>query len=93
MNNCTGARPAPTAAARAAQPPRPVARRALPAAELLQLAAAGDVDAPPGVLIGAAVLITVVATAIIPIALKPGDDAAQKIFAAKEKRPLDKKKR
>jgi hypothetical protein len=32
-----------------------------------------------------------VATAIIPLALKPGDDAAQKLFAAKQKAPLDKK--
>ena len=28
--------------------------------------------------------------AIVPLALKPGDDAAQKIFSAKQKAPLDK---
>ena len=38
-----------------------------------------------------AIVVTLVATAIIPLALKPGDDAAQKLFAAKQKAPLDKK--
>jgi hypothetical protein len=35
-------------------------------------AAPGDVDAPIGVVIGAALVVAVVATAIIPLALKPG---------------------
>ena len=37
-----------------------------------------------------AIVVTLVATAIVPLALKPGDDAAQKIFSAKQKAPLDK---
>ncbi|KAI8474090.1 MAG: hypothetical protein J3K34DRAFT_465932 [Monoraphidium minutum] len=63
----------------AAAAPRPVvARRALGAGELSLLAAAGDVDAPIGVAVGAAILVTLVATFII--------------FSAKEKKPLDKGK-
>jgi hypothetical protein len=37
-----------------------------------------------------AIVVTLIATAIVPLALKPGDDAAQKIFSAKQKAPLDK---
>ncbi|GBF92771.1 hypothetical protein Rsub_05390 [Raphidocelis subcapitata] len=85
----TAARPAPACArARAPAPPR----RALGGHELALLAAAGDVEAPPGALLIAAVAITLAATVLVPLALKPGDDAAQKIFNARDKKPLDKKK-
>ncbi|GLC43411.1 hypothetical protein PLESTB_001554600 [Pleodorina starrii] len=58
---------------------------------LSTIAAVGDVDAPIGVVVGAAVVISLVATAIVPIALNPGQQAANKIFSVTEKTPLDKK--
>lgn len=72
--------PPPLTAARPAAPrPRSLTtRRAVGPQELALLAAAGDVDAPIGVVIGGAIVVTLVATAIVPLALKPGDDAAQK---------------
>ena len=39
-----------------------------------------------------AIVVTLVSTAIIPLALKPGQEAADKVFAAKQKAPLDKSK-
>eukprot|EP00877_Chromochloris_zofingiensis_P005040 jgi/Chrzof1/14537/Cz09g06150.t1 len=58
------------------------------------VAAAGDVDAPIGVAVGAAVVVTIAVTLLLPLALKPGQEAADKIFEAKQKNanPLDKKK-
>ncbi|GIL55430.1 hypothetical protein Vafri_10989 [Volvox africanus] len=58
---------------------------------LSTVAAAGDVDAPISVVLGAAVVVSLVASAIVPLALSPGKKAADKIFAATEKAPLDKK--
>ncbi|GIL85193.1 hypothetical protein Vretimale_10815 [Volvox reticuliferus] len=58
---------------------------------LSTVAAVGDVDAPISVVVGAAVAISLVATAIVPLALNPGQKAADKMFAATEKAPLDKK--
>ncbi|CAL8471375.1 g10917 [Coccomyxa elongata] len=40
----------------------------------------GDVDAPIGLIIGGAILVTIVLTAGIPAALSPGNKAAEKIF-------------
>mmetsp|Transcript_36060 Transcript_36060/g.80254 ORF Transcript_36060/g.80254 Transcript_36060/m.80254 type:complete len:110 (-) Transcript_36060:802-1131(-) len=54
--------------------------------------APGSVDAPIGVVIGAAAVVTVAVTALIPLALNPGQEAADKIFAAKQKAPLDSKR-
>ena len=39
-----------------------------------------------------AIVVTLVSTAIIPLALKPGQEAADKVFAAKQRNPLDKGK-
>ncbi|KAG2493058.1 hypothetical protein HYH03_008721 [Edaphochlamys debaryana] len=79
-------RPAPVVARR-------VAARALPM-EMLQLAVAGtgEVEAPIGVVIGAAILVTIAGTALIPLALSPGQKAADQIFGETQKKPLDKGK-
>ena len=69
--------------------PRRVSCRAAGWQELI--AAAGDVDAPIGVVVGGAVVVTLVATAILPLVLNPGQQAADKIFSAKQQKPLDKK--
>ncbi|KAG2448479.1 hypothetical protein HYH02_006371 [Chlamydomonas schloesseri] len=68
------------------------ARKAVPApiSRKVSTRAVGDVQAPIEYAIGAAVIVSLVATAIIPIALKPGQEAADKIFVAKQKAPLDK---
>lgn len=58
---------------------------------LSTLAEVGEVDAPIGVVVGAAVLITVAATALVPLALNPGQQAADKIFKGKSDSPLDKR--
>ncbi|KXZ55153.1 hypothetical protein GPECTOR_3g301 [Gonium pectorale] len=61
-------------------------------AQLLStIAAAGDVDAPISVVVGAAVVVSLAATALIPLVLNPGQEAANKIFAVTEKKPIDKK--
>ncbi|GFR39720.1 hypothetical protein Agub_g201 [Astrephomene gubernaculifera] len=78
--------------------PNPVAVSAIPSRKvtcrsqmLATLAAVGDVDAPIGVVVGAAIVISLAATALVPLALNPGQQAANKIFSATEKAPLDKK--
>jgi len=58
-------------AALAPAPRRPAACRSAWSA-LYELAKAGDVDAPPEVLIGGAIVVTLVSTALIPLVLKPG---------------------
>lgn len=72
-----------------ARRPLLAAPRALP---LLDLAAAGDVDAPIIYAVGAAVLVSAATLALIPIFLKPGQEAADKIFTGKQDRPLDKQR-
>jgi len=49
------------------------------------LAAVGDVDAPIGVIFAGAVVVTLVATAVVPLALNPGQKAANQIFDSKQK--------
>lgn len=70
------------ATARTAAAPRtavPLSRRSVSCksyAELFALAAAaapGDVAAPPGALLIGAAVVTIAATAVIPLALKPGE--------------------
>jgi hypothetical protein len=46
-------------------------------AEAAAAAAPGSVAAPPGTLLGAVVVVTIVGTAIIPLALKPGERVAR----------------
>jgi hypothetical protein len=38
-----------------------------------------------------AIVVTLIATAIVPLALKPGQEASDRIFEAKQKAPLDNK--
>jgi len=59
-------------AALAPAPRRPAACRSGVWSALYELAKAGDVDAPPEVLIGGAIVVTLVSTALIPLVLKPG---------------------
>ncbi|KAK9918310.1 hypothetical protein WJX75_003097 [Coccomyxa subellipsoidea] len=40
----------------------------------------GDVDAPFGLIVGGAILVTIILTAGIPALLSPGNKAAEKIF-------------
>jgi hypothetical protein len=42
-------------------------------ADAAAAAAPGSVNAPPGTLLGAVFVVTLVGTAIIPLALKPGE--------------------
>ncbi|GAX81760.1 hypothetical protein CEUSTIGMA_g9188.t1 [Chlamydomonas eustigma] len=58
--------------------------------ELAEGAAVGTVDAPIGVVIGGAVLVTLASTALIPLVLNPGQEAADKIFSAKDNGPRQK---
>lgn len=44
-----------------------------------QLGEAGDVDAPPYVIFAVAALVTLVGGAIIPLALRPGQEAADQM--------------
>ncbi|KIZ05266.1 hypothetical protein MNEG_2687 [Monoraphidium neglectum] len=102
-----------------ARPRTLTTRRVMGVHELMQLAAPGDVEAPISTAVAIGVVVTVAVTALLPLALKPGDDAAQKarghqcslnllaphpvcpcpmrpaaqIFAAKDRAPLDKKKK
>ncbi|PNW88737.1 hypothetical protein CHLRE_01g042200v5 [Chlamydomonas reinhardtii] len=69
---------------------RKVALAPTPAKRMVSTRAVGDVNAPIEYAVGAAILVSLVATAIIPIVLNPGQQAADKIFNAKQKAPLDK---
>jgi len=83
--------------------PRPAARARCVCRSSWQelIAAAGDVDAPIGVIVGGAIVVTLVATAIVPLALSPGQSAADQIFDRKGKKrevttvkpPMTKKRR
>jgi hypothetical protein len=56
------------------------------------IAAAGDVDAPVAVPIVAALVVTAAVTFAVPAYLNRGQSAADKIFASKQNKPLDKGK-
>jgi mannitol-specific phosphotransferase system IIBC component len=56
------------------------------------IAAAGDVDAPVAVPIVAALVVTAAVTFAVPAYLNSGQKAADQIFSAKERNPLDNKK-
>lgn len=75
-----------------ASAPKPV-RKPVVCKSYELLAAAGDVDAPVAVPLIAALVVTAVVTAVVPAYLNRGQEAADKIFAAKEKAPLDKGKK
>mmetsp|Transcript_24591 Transcript_24591/g.63378 ORF Transcript_24591/g.63378 Transcript_24591/m.63378 type:complete len:106 (-) Transcript_24591:356-673(-) len=73
---------------------RPINTRAIDVNLIATLAErTGEVEAPIGLAVGIGVVVSLAGTALIPLILKPGDDASKQIFDAKEKDPLDKSKK